>query len=388
MKIPILSLAVLAVLPTIGFTASQLTITAVNPLPLARASQTIEITAQDLAPLGDATLQKIHVRDAAGKELLCQAVDTDYDDYRRADRLIFQSDFAAGEKKTFTVVVGKKHEYKKADFKAHGRFVRERFDDFAWENDRIAHRTYGAALETWKGEPLSSSTIDIWSKRVPGMVVDSWYMSDDYHADSGEGADFYSAGLSRGCGGSGLWAADRLWVSRNFVQSRVLANGPIRVLFELVYEPFDVNGISVTEVKRVSLDAGQHLDHFQSRYEPFTRPERPVTLTPAAGLKKIPGEQVEFNAGHGWLVKWEKMEKNAGDQGLALVMDPKLIDKQAEDKLNQLLIAKATADNVASYWAGFTWEKYGPATAEAWKKYVDEFAQGTQSPIEVKVSTE
>ena len=389
MKIQILPLALLLAWPAFCPAAPQLTITAVNHLPLARASQTIEISAKDLAPLGDATLEKIHVHDAAGKELLCQAVDTDYDDYHRADVLIFQSDFAAGEKKTFTVTVGKKHEFKKEDFKAHGRFVRERFDDFAWENDRIAHRTYGAALETWKGEPLSSSTIDIWSKRVPGMVIDSWYMSDDYHADGGEGADFYSAGLSRGCGGSGLWAADRLWVSRNFVQSRVLANGPIRVLFELVYEPFDVNGISVSEVKRVSLDAGQQLDHFQSSYQPFARPEKPVTLTPAAGLKKVAGEKVEFNAEHGWLVKWEPMEKNAGNQGLAIVIAPKLIEKQAEDKLNQLVLAKAAADNVVSYWAGFAWEKYGPVTtAEAWKKYVDEFSQGARSPIEVKVSAE
>ena len=42
-----------------------------------------------------------------------------------------------------------------------------------------------------------------------------------------------------------------------------------------------------------------------------------------------------------------------------------------------------------SYWAGFAWEKYGPVTtAEEWKKYVDEFAQGVQSPIQVRVSAE
>ena len=389
MKTRILSLSLLAALPTFCFAATQLTITAVNNLPIARASQTIEISAKDLAPLGEASLEKIHVKDAAGKELLCQAVDTDYDDYHEADIVIFQSDFAAGEKKTFTVTVGKKHEFKKEDFKAHGRFVRERFDDFAWENDRIAHRTYGAALETWKGEPLSSSTIDIWSKRVPGMVIDGWYMSDNYHADSGEGCDDYSAGLSRGCGGNGLWAADRLWTSRNFVQSRVLANGPIRVMFELEYAPFDVNGVSVSEVKRVSLDAGQNLDHFQSRYQPFTRPGKPVTLTTAIGLKKVAGEQKEFNAEHGWLLSWEKLEHLPGYQGVAIVLDPKLVEKSAEDKLNQLVIAKVPADNVVSYWAGFAWEKYGPVTtAEAWKKYVDEFSQGVQSPIEVSVSAE
>jgi len=110
--------------------------------------------------------------------------------------------------------------------------VRERFDDFAWENDRIAHRTYGKALETWKEEPLTSSAIDVWTKRVSSLVINGWYMLDNYHTDHGEGADFYSAGSTRGNGGDGLWAADKLWVSKNFVDSRVLACGPIRVMFE------------------------------------------------------------------------------------------------------------------------------------------------------------
>ena len=47
-----------------------------------------------------------------------------------------------------------------------GRFVRERNDDFAWENDLVAHRVYGPALETAKKEPLVSSGIDVWVKRT------------------------------------------------------------------------------------------------------------------------------------------------------------------------------------------------------------------------------
>lgn len=384
----ILAIGLLVALPTLGSAAAtQLTVKAVNKLPIARPSQTIELSAKDLAPLGQKDLLKIHVKDGTGKELLCQAVDTDGDYV--PDQVVFQADFAVRESKTFSVNAGEKWEYTKDQFKAFGRFVRERFDDFAWENDRIAHRTYGKALETWRDEPQASSTIDIWSKRTARLLINDWYMLDNYHEDAGEGADFYSAGLSRGCGGNGLWADDRLWVSRNFVKSRVLANGPLRVMFELTYESFDVNGISVAETKRITLDAGQNLDHFQSFYQSFTRPEKPVTLTTAIGLKKVGGEQQELNAGHGWLVKWEKMEKNAGNQGLAIVFDPKLFEKQAEDKLNHLIVAKVTENNAASYWAGFCWDKSGQfADSDAWKAYVDRFAQGLASPIEVTVSAE
>lgn len=300
----------------------------------------------------------------------------------QADIVIFQADFAPGETKTFRVTIGAKQVYAKDQFKAHGRFVRERFDDFAWENDRIAHRTYGKGLETWAGEPLTSSTIDIWSKRTPRIVVDEWYMVDNYHADTGDGADFYSAGPSRGCGGNGLWAADKLWTSKNFVTSRVLANGPIRVLFDLEYEAFDVNGAEVSEVKRISLDAGSQLDRFQS----FYKPEQTGGLTSGIGIKKSGGATKEFDAATGTLTAWEKMAKNGGMQGIAVVADPKSLEKEAEDKLNYLLLAKCSADNAATYWAGFCWDKAGQITsAEVWRKYVTEFAQGLASPIEINV---
>src|SRR5690349_9145427 len=286
-----IALSVLFVLgivsPAIGQTA-QLTITAVNKLKIARQSETIELSAEKLAALGEKDLMKIHVRDGAGKEVLAQAVDTDYDDYHKPDTLIFQADFGPQETKTFTLTAGAKREYAKEDFRAYGRFVRERFDDFAWENDRIAHRTYGRALIAWKGEPLTSSAIDIWSKRTSKLVVNDWYMVDNYHADHGEGVDAYSAGPTRGCGGSGIWSNGQLYVPTNFVDSRVLANGPIRVMFELVYEPFDVNGVKVSQVLRVSLDAGSQLDRFRV----FSQGGDSLAL--AVGLKKVKEEQKEF----------------------------------------------------------------------------------------------
>lgn len=363
--------------------AASLGVSVTNSLQLDRASQTIEISAEDLAPLGAKSLNLVHVKDSAGKEVLCQAIDLDGDEMRDFDALIFQADFTAGETKNFTLSVGAKQVYRKEQYKAFGRFVRERFDDFTWENDLIAHRTYGKALETWKGEPLTSSTIDIWSKRTPRMVINDWYLADDYHADHGEGADFYSAGESRGCGGSGVWADDKLWVSKNFISSDVLANGPIRVLFELEYAPFPAGGAQVRETKRISLDAGQQFDRIESRLV-F---DKGGSLTAAAGLKKTSGEAVESNPTEGWILKWEKMEKGAGNQGLAILAKPADLEKFTEDKLNQLALLKPDQDQVVTYWAGFCWDKAGRfTTAEAWKKHVIEAAKSLTTPLEVKIS--
>jgi hypothetical protein len=356
----------------------QVIITATNKLKLARENETIELPVETLARLGEEDLSKIHVRDSSGKELLAQSVDAEYDEYHKPDMLIFQADFAPGETKTFTVTAGKKREYVKEDFRAYGRFVRERFDDFAWENDRIAHRTYGKALRTWKGEPLTSSAIDIWSKRTSKLVINDWYMVDNYHTDLGEGVDAYSAGPTRGCGGSGIWTNDQLYVPTNFVDSRVLTNGPIRVTFELMYDPFDVNGVKVSNGLRVSLDAGSQLNHFQAWYHA----EQPLAI--AIGLKKVKEEQQQYNAERGWLTIWEPMEKNLGMQGLAVVVNATEVDKLAEDKLNHLVLLKPRTAFPVSYWAGFAWDRAGKITsAKNWDDYVDQFSERLRSPIEL-----
>ena len=382
MKFIVLAFALVSLLAlqAVAQSPAQLTVTAVNKLKAARQGETIELAAKDLAALGEKDLMKLHVFDTSGKEVLSQSVDTDYDDFHKPDTLIFQADFAANETKTFTVKAGGKREYKKDEFRAYGRFVRERFDDFAWENDRIAHRTYGKALITWRGEPLTSSAIDIWSKRTSKLVINDWYMVDNYHTDTGEGMDAYSAGPTRGCGGSGVWSNNQLFIPTNFVDSRVLTNGPIRVMFELVYEPFDAGGMQVSEVLRVSLDAGSQLNHFQTYY----RANGPLAV--AVGLKKVKDEVKEFNAERGWLTTWQAVDKNLGMQGLAIVVNPGDVDKQAEDARNNLLVMKPRSAFPVSYWAGFAWDRAGVITsAEAWKNYVDDFSERLRSPIQVAV---
>ena len=379
--LPLVLLVVLAAFSQVN-AQTQLTVTAVNKLNMARPNETIELSLKDLASLTEKDLSKLHVQDSSGKELLSQSVDTDYDEYHKPDMLIFQADFAPNESKTFVVTAGKKREYEKHDFRAYGRFARERFDDFAWENDRIAHRTYGKALITWKGEPLTSSSIDIWSKRTEKLVINDWYMVDNYHTDLGEGLDAYSAGPTRGCGGSGIWANNQLYIPTNFIDSRVLSNGPIRIMFELVYEPFDVNGVKVSQVLRVSLDAGSQLNHFQTLY----RAQGGEALAVAVGLKKVKEEQKQINAERGWLAIWEPMDKNLGMQGLGIVVNPSDFDKLTEDRLNHLVILKPKTTFPVSYWAGFAWDRAGKITsAQSWQDYLDQFANKLRSPMEVTV---
>jgi len=119
------------------------------------------------------------------------------------DEVIFQADIAPRATRTFTLSAGPRQIHTKDQFKAYGRFVRERRDDFAWENDRVAHRMYGKALETWAQEPLTSSAVDVWFKRTRRLLINEWYMVDDYHRDLGEGADLYFRRRSRAAAATG-----------------------------------------------------------------------------------------------------------------------------------------------------------------------------------------
>ena len=379
----VLLLAVAALAAQAPAPGLVLTATVRNPLSIARPSETIVIGAAALTKgLAVDDIRRVHVRAAgASSEVLAQTVDLDDDGV--FDELLFQADLEPGETRRFELTAGEPRVYTRDQFKVYGRFVRERRDDFAWENDRIAHRMYGAALETWKQEPLTSSGVDVWMKRTRRLVINDWYMVDDYHRDTGEGADFYSAGRSRGCGGSGIWEGGRLYTSANFRDTKVIANGPIRVMFELTYLPWDVAGTAVSEVKRVTLDAGQNLDRFESVYK--VAAGRP--LVHAAGIKKAAGSTMVWDRSSGSMVTAEQI-KAAGDLWCAVVMDPaRVIEVVQEADGNYLMAAKVPAGAPAVHYAGFSWPKAGDFASEReWAEYVRQSSARLRSPVTVTMS--
>jgi hypothetical protein len=381
--LPILLLCVLAAGPTLPAAAPGAAVTVRNTLDLARPSETIVLTG---AAIGRAMpgedLRTVHVHDdASGKELIVQPIDLNDDGV--FDEVIFQAGIGPLATRTFTLSVGARQIHTKDQFRAYGRFVRERRDDFTWENDRVAHRMYGKALETWAQEPLTSSSVDVWFKRTSRLVINDWYMVDDYHRDNGEGADLYSAGRSRGCGGNGIWDAGRLYTSANFIDSKVLANGPIRVMFELTYAAFDAAGTRVTEIKRITLDAGQNLNRFESRYA--GTPAAPKMQ--AAGIKKSPGSAVAQDKARGLLRTWEPVKADGSNFGCGVIVDPARLAEFAESDGNVLAVTALPAGGDVTYYAGSGWDRSGDfKTVEDWDRYLDRAVLRIRTPLEISVA--
>jgi len=354
-----------------------------NPLDSARSGEIVELAGAALGRFKGDDLQKLHVVDAkTSAELLAQAVDSDGD--LVFDRLVFQADFAPRETRSFAIRLGARVAPTLKDFRVHGRFVRERFDDFAWENDRLAFRLYGEALETWQKEPLTSSAVDVWQKKTRRLAQGEWYLVDDYHKDHGEGGDFYPAGASRGCGGTGLWKDGQLALSKNFRASRVLANGPLRLVFEVDYPVWDRPGVK--ETKRVTLDAGQNLARFESRYT-LDGASGPITW--AVGIRKGEQESFRIERARGFARTWEHLTRYGenGWLGCAVVTDPAQITDVAEDKTNHLVVVTTPAGSVATHYAGSGWDRSGDfKDLAAWDAYVEDFARRLRSPLKIEAA--
>ena len=392
-----ISAAVLAALAApYAIAAERLTITLQHDLDFARPAETVTVPwAEVNKALPHALIQKIAVRDASGRAVPYQV--TNVAPQARDPRnigiaygeLLFQHNFKAGEKSaTYTV---EKIEGVAPVFpsQAFARYVPERLDDFAWENDKLGHRTYGPALaapapEGSGKEVLVTSGLDLWFKRVSYPIVDRWYNKghDHYHHDEGEGMDMYSVGRSRGAGGTGVWEGGKLYVSANYAGWKVLANGPVRSVFELTYAAWDAAGLPVTEVKRFTVDAGQQLDLVESTFS--YAGGKPLTV--AVGLNKNPADKsqnprIATRREGKVLLQWVEQEGH-GAFGTAVIVPS--AQGFAEDALNELILAPVNAGQPLRYYAGGAWSRAGDITTrDQWEQYVSRAAARAANPIRV-----
>ena len=247
---------------------------------------------------------------------------------------------------------------------AYGTFMPQRKDDFAWENDRIAHRVYGPALEA-TGEITSG--MDVWVKRTRKPVIEKWYYLAAYHKDHGEGLDMYKVGPSRGCGGTGIWRDGKLYVANNFVTWRLLENGPSRVAFELGYAPYDGGGIKIRETRRIALDTGSNLSRIETRFDWEGGPDE---LQAVVGIvKREGGGAPDFAKDGSWMAYWEPEQPGNGTIGCGVVMtSPAKPLDTAEQAFLQATVKRGQS---LVYYAGAGWSKSNDfPDKQTWVRYI------------------
>lgn len=363
------------------------TITIKNTLDMERAAETVELTKQflkveDLAHIG--------IRDMESEELqVVQTVDSDGDG--SLDVLLFQPIVAANAESKYEVITVEQGENPTKPELCYSRFVPERTDDYAWENDKVAFRVYGPTAQRMVEEKIPggtlSSGVDAWLKKVAYPIINNWYHKETqtdgtYHEDTGEGLDDFHVGASRGVGGIGVKVDSVYYFSKNFSQWRTITTGPIRTSFALEYEDWDASGNRIKESKIVHLDLGQNLTKFITSIEGTDKISAGLTLHEKDG-------EVTGNMEKGWVSYWQP--HGDSELGTAIIAEKKYFEafEKYDTGIKDLSNAYAhlkVLDNAVAYYAGFTWKPTGQFTSkQEWEAYLNLFSQQINNPLLVSV---
>ncbi|KAK0332370.1 hypothetical protein LTR94_025164, partial [Friedmanniomyces endolithicus] len=231
------------------------------------------------------------------------------------------------------------------------RFAPDRLDDLLWENDRVAHRIYGPTLEG--REPPSGSGVDVWAKRVRYPYMDRQLRFPNYHTDRGEGLDYYDVGRGRGAGGLGVWYDNKLWTSRNFSTHRIEETGGDEARFSVDYRPWPVDVVRrVWESRTFSLPLGSNFTRMTSTLSSDT--DEPLIV--GIGISKRSNANgagfVTRDEANGRLMFWEPDTPEHGALGIAIVVDPSMVEGFAQDADNYLILVRVTPGRPFTYFMG------------------------------------
>ena len=251
------------------------------------------------------------------------------------------------------------------------RFVPERSDDFVFENNLIAGRFYGQALE---GNPTSPG-IDIWVKLPGQLVADSWYAEavkdPEYYHHNHDGKDCYKVAVSLGGGASAPMIGSHLvFPAPNYRSWEILEQKPDKVVFVLHYPEWEAaEGLRVALDKKVTVTPDTYFCRVDDTYT-FSGAE---TLTVAAGILRHGAQETieSEQKGDDRYAIWEhasdqSVEPEDGMIGVAVVM-PGAQQVFADKELDHALCARTVkSGETLTYYFGSCWSKGDIKTAKDW----------------------
>ncbi len=146
--------------------------------------------------------------------------------------------------------------------RVYGRYVPERKDDFAWENEFAAYRMYGPELAKYENP---SNGIDIFMKNTPAFVIDTffhYYTTEDrpYHVQHGYGFDGYKVAHTPGIGGVAAWIDSTIYVGGPYSTWEIIEQNNNLFKFRLHYDSLNIAGDILQEDITVTCEAGKVLN--------------------------------------------------------------------------------------------------------------------------------
>jgi hypothetical protein len=297
-----------------------------------------------------------------------------------AGTLIFPVDMQARATSAYRLEEGVPTEVKP---KTYARYIPERKDDFAWENDLAAYRMYGPAL----ANENPGNGVDLWLKRTDELIVDKFYHDElqdglSYHVDHGQGLDCYSVGHTLGAGGIAPYTS-QLWVGNHYTTQKVAFIGPLRSVFTLTYDSVRIEDRFYKQSITITVDAGSLLNKAVVSYE---GEDTPFNL--AAGIFLHNGEGNEFiDKEHQGIAYAEKAVSDAGlpaGRNYVGVYMPDGKEVTQTDK-HLILIADYKPGDTFTYYFGGGWNEWKFPSDDDWFKAVEHFGAMKKEPLRITV---
>ncbi len=343
-----------------------------NNSELERIAEVVEVRFSDLAPkLKGASFR---VTETSSKKEIPYQLELRGSD-KPVNLLLQVMSLKPGQEITYDLVSGQPA---KSEPKTFARYVPERKDDFAWENDVIAFRMYGKALETASDNATGT---DVWSKRTDKLILNKWYKEDNYHTDLGEGMDYYQVGITLGAGDIAPYVKDSIILSKNYHHFKVLDNGPLRSTFQLGYDSWKAGDADISATKTISLNAGSQMNRVEVNY---TIKGSSQTDVVSGIVKRKDAGAMLLNEKNGVMGYWEPEIKDKGIMGVGILTSNSKEMKIAKGHL----LSRATIQNNVPfvYYNGGAWNRAGKiSTAAEWFKYLTDYKYKLDNPLLVVV---
>jgi uncharacterized protein YcfL len=371
------TLSFFALLLLVSCSSPKLTIVVSNSLGIDRKSEMVEVKTNTLT--ADFQTKSYILKNDKNEEVAYQLI---YDENKKPETLIFQVNVDANKEVTYTLSEGKPAEVKPKTF---ARFVPERKDDFAWENDLAAYRMYGPAL----ANENPSNGVDLWLKCTNDLIVDKFYGDEQnheisYHVDHGLGLDCYKVAHTLGCGGIAPYASDSLWIGNHYDSYKVLENGPLQSVFQLTYDSVKVGDNYYKQEITITTNAGSMLNKGVVKY---TGPDQNMELATGIYLHdKI--DNLKQNVENGTSGYAENAVSDAGvpaGRNYIGVFIPEKVNNVRTIDDHALMLSSYKVGDTFTYYFGGGWNKWGYPTDDDWFKALDHFSEITKNPLKITI---
>lgn len=324
--------------------------------------------------------------DLSGKQLQDEAGRAVPYEVRPDGTILFQATVGRGATAGYTLTDGTPASLTKLTYAA--QMMPSSRNDIAWENDLAAYRMYSHQLQT--SEPNTANGVDLWQKKQATPIIDQMYASSNYHNENAYGVDAYSVnGKTLGAGGVAAYAADKLWLHDAYDECRILENGPLRSVFELVYNNVEVNGQTYTKTLRIETEAGRILNKATVRYDgPAAEMKLAVAIYKHTNMSGVTPAEVEFTDIPGLIGYAEnKSEGTVTSPGARFFLGayiPGVETTTQEIDYHLTLTCDYTPGTELTYYFGGGWNIFPAdtyASDDDWFDALDRFRQTVDYPL-------